>query len=73
MAPRVVLSGAVPCLPNARYQPRPKAGGCMPWFGAMAYSVRLAGPLAASTHVMHCSGGTASYRVTRLATLPSPP
>jgi hypothetical protein len=26
--------------PNARYQPRAKAVGCMPWFGAMAYSVR---------------------------------
>jgi len=23
----------VPRLPNARYQPRPKAVGCMPWFG----------------------------------------
>src|SRR5258707_659122 len=35
----------------------------MPWFGAMAYSVRLAIPLAASTRVMHCSGGDASYPV----------
>jgi hypothetical protein len=33
--PRAWITG-----PNARYQPRPKAVGCMPWFGAMAHSVR---------------------------------
>ena len=30
----------------------------------MAYRVRLASPMAASTRVMHCSGGDASYPVT---------
>jgi hypothetical protein len=32
----------------------------MPWFGAMAYSVRLASPLAASTHV-HAKGARAKF------------
>jgi hypothetical protein len=70
-AVKIVLDGGSHI--NGRYQPRPKAVRCMPWFGAVAYSVRLASPLAASTRVVRCSGGDTSYPVTRLATPLSPP
>jgi len=48
---------AQPLCADARYQLRPKAVGCMPWFGAMAYSVRLAGLQAGRIDACHALPG----------------